>query len=113
MTEQDLRDAFDRMVGAGPAPTGGPADVLAAARRSRRRRSLLTVAGAAVAAAAVLVAGSALLGPSSAAPTAGHPTPTAPAPPTLPGISPTQAKRIVELCAAGYDGGESAPGLQL
>lgn len=113
MTEQDLRDAFDRMVAAGPAPTGGPADVLAAARRSRRRRSLLTVAGAAVAAAAVLVAGSALLGPSSAPPTAGHPTPTAPAPPTVPGISPTQAKRIVELCAAGYDGGESAPGLQL
>jgi hypothetical protein len=113
MTEQDLRDAFERMVAAGPAPAGGTAEVLAAARRARRRRSLLTVAGAAAAAVAVLVAGSALLGPSSAAPTAVHPTPTTSAPPTVPGISPSQAKRIVELCSAGYDGGESVVGLQL
>jgi hypothetical protein len=112
MIEQDLRDAFDRMVAAGPAPTGGTSDVLAAARRARRRRSLLTVAGAAVAAVAVLVAGSALLGPSSAAPTAVHPTPTT-APPTVPGISPSQTERIVELCSAGYDGGETRSGLQL
>jgi hypothetical protein len=99
MIEQDLRDTFDRMVAAGPAPTGGTADVLAAARRARRRRSLLTVAGAAVAAVALLVAGSVLLGPTSAAPTAVRPTPTAPAPPTVPGISPTLARKIVAACA--------------
>ena len=34
MTEQDLRDAFDRMVAAGPPPTGGAADVLAAVREA-------------------------------------------------------------------------------
>jgi hypothetical protein len=112
MTEQDLRDAFDRMVAAGPPPTGGAADVLAAGRRARRRRSLLTVAGVAAAAAAVLVGGSVVLGPSSAAPTSVRPTPTA-APPTVPGVSPSQARRIVELCEAGYKGVGSAPGLAL
>jgi hypothetical protein len=103
MTEQDLRDAFDRMVSAGPPLAGGTDDVLAAARRARRRRSLITIAGAALAAVAVLVAGSVLIGPSSAVPTAGHPTPTAPPPPTVAGISPTQARKIVEACRAGYD----------
>jgi hypothetical protein len=102
MTEQDLRDAFDRMVAAGPPPTGGTADVLAAARRARRRRSLLTIAGAAGAVVAVLVAGSVLLGPSSATPTARHPTSTAPAPPSVRGISPTEAKKIVGSCAKAY-----------
>ena len=113
MIEQDLRDAFDRMVAAGPPPTGGTADVLAAARRARRRRSLLTLAGAAVAAVAVLVAGSVLLGQTLAAPTAVRPTPTAAAPPTVPGISPTQARKIVEACGAGYSGAEPGPGLAL
>jgi hypothetical protein len=115
MTEQDLRDAFDRMVAAGPPPTGGTQDVLAAARRARRRRSLLTIAGAAAAAVAVLVAGSVLFGPTSAAPPAGQPTPTAPspAPPTVPGISPTQTQKIVEVCRAGYTGAEPGPGLAL
>jgi hypothetical protein len=114
MTEQDLRDAFDRMVAAGPPPTGGTQDVLAAARRARRRRSLLTIAGAAAAAVAVLVAGSVLFGPTSAAPPAGQPTPTAPpAPPTVPGISPTETQKIVEICGAGYTGAEPGPGLAL
>ncbi len=102
MTEQDLRDAFDRMVAAGPPPTGGTADVLTAARRAGRRRSLLTIAGAAAAAVVVLIAGSVLLGPTSAAPTSVRPTPSTVAPPTVPGISPTQARKIIAACAESY-----------
>src|SRR5690242_13967308 len=110
MTEQDLRDAFDRMVSAAPPPTGGSDDVLAAGRRARRRRSLLAIGAPALAAVVVRVAGSVMIGPSSAVPTAGHPTPTAtPPPPSVAGIWPPEARKIVDACRAGYDG----PGLAL
>ena len=96
-----------------PARPAGPRTCWPPARQARRRRSLLAVAVAAVAAVAVLVAGSVLIGPSSAVPTARHPTPTAPAPPTVPGISPTQAQKIVDMCGVGYSGAEPGPGLAL
>ena len=113
MTEQDLRNAFDRMVAAGPPPPGATADVLAAGRRARRRRSLLTIAAAAVAAVAVLTAGSLLLRPAPAPTTAVRPTPTAPPAPTVPGISATQARGIVLACASAYGAKPGPAGLQL
>jgi hypothetical protein len=102
--DRDVRDAFARMVAAGPPPPDSAA-ALIAGRRARRRRTLLatgsTAAGVAVILAAASVFGGLARkgdGPPVATPA---PSPTAAPAPVVPGISPAEARTIAAACLAG------------
>jgi hypothetical protein len=99
--DQDVRQAFARMVEAGP-PARSSAAALTAGRRARRRRTLLLTGTAAAGVAAVLVAASAFAGlgrGGTTTPVASPaPSPTAAPAPVVPGISPAEARTIIARC---------------
>ncbi|HEY6744283.1 MAG TPA: hypothetical protein VI357_01065 [Mycobacteriales bacterium] len=105
--DRDVRDAFARMVAAGPPPPTSAA-ALNAGRRARRRRTLLTTGTAAGGVAAVLMAGAAFGGligggggtPASTSAATPAPSPTAAPAPVVPGVSPAEARAIAARCLA-------------
>ena len=112
--DQDVRDAFARMVASGPPPPSS-ADALAAGRRVRHRRTLLATGTTAAAVAAVLAASSVVgggIGGGGGSPAAAPaPSPTPAPAPVVPGISPAQARTIIARCLPS---GKPVPGgLQL
>lgn len=105
--DQDVRDAFARMVDAAPPPPSS-IGALTAGRRAHRRRTLWGAGGTATAVAAVVAASSVIGGgigggggggTPAAAPA---PSPTAALAPVVPGISPAQARVIIDQCFAHY-----------
>jgi hypothetical protein len=104
MTEQDVRDAFARLVAAGPPPTGSDV-ALAAGRHARRRRTALAGSVAAVVLALAAVAALTPGWRSEAAPTAATPTPWSAAQmPQMP-LTAEMTTAVVSGCAdaAGLD----------
>lgn len=108
--ERDVREAFDALVRSGPPVGFGSTELLAAGRRARRRRGLLT-GGAVVGSTAVLLGAVALagVGPNRTPGPAAERTPS----PELvagpvPGLSAAEAERAATYCrstAAGVHPG--------
>lgn len=110
MNEQDLREAFDRMVQLGPPAPGG-AELVVAGRRARRRRALVPAAAVAVLAlvTAVVVTAPAWrpAGDPSEVGRVGPNDVAAPLP--VPGFSPAQLRALSLQCATAFAGGDTDP----